>query len=139
MRNWFVRFMTGRYGGDQLNRLLSFVSIAFAVLAIIAGIAFPKSPAGAVLWVLALALIAVVYYRAFSRNFNRRRDENSKYLRLKYKVSSFFRLRRERWNQRRDYKFFTCPACKTTLRVPKGKGKINIVCRKCGYSFRAKS
>lgn len=139
MRNWFVRFMTGRYGGDELNRVVSFVSIAFAVLAIIAGLVFSKSPAGAVLWVIALALLVVVYYRAFSRDFNRRRDENSKYLRFKYKVSSFFKLRRERWNQRRDYKFFTCPSCKTTLRVPKGKGKINIVCRKCGYSFRGKS
>lgn len=139
MRNWFLRFMTGRYGGDQLNRAVSFASIAFAVLAIIAGIAFKKSPAGAVLWVIALALVAVVYYRAFSRDFNRRRDENSKYLRFKYKLSNAFKLRRERWNQRKDYKFFTCPSCKTTLRVPKGKGKINIVCRKCGYSFRGKS
>lgn len=131
--------MTGRYGGDQLNRLLSLVSVVFAVLAILAGILFSKSPAGAALWVLALALIAVVYYRAFSRDFNRRRDENSRYLRFKYRASSFFKLRRERWTQRKDYKFFTCPSCKTTLRVPRGKGKIDIVCRKCGYSFRGKS
>ena len=33
----------------------------------------------------------------------------------------------------------TCPACKTTLRVPKGRGKIKIVCRKCGNSFMGKS
>ncbi len=139
MRNRFIRFMAGRYGTDQLNRTLSFVSIAFAVLALIAGLVFPKSPVGAVLWVIALALVAVVYYRAFSRDFNRRRDENSRYLRLKYKASSFFKLRHERWTQRKYYKFFTCPSCKTTLRVPKGKGKINIVCRKCGFSFRGKS
>ena len=25
--------------------------------------------------------------------------------------------------------------CRTLLRVPKGKGKIKIVCRKCGNSF----
>lgn len=139
MRNWFIRFMTGRYGGDQLNRLVSFVSIAFAVLAIIFSFAMSDSPAGSVLWVIALAFLAVVYYRAFSKNFNRRIDENTRYLKLRYKVSSFIRLRQERWRQRREYKFFTCPSCKTTLRVPRGKGSINIVCRKCGYSFRGKS
>ena len=27
----------------------------------------------------------------------------------------------------------------TRLRVPRGKGKINIVCRKCGTSFQRKT
>ena len=46
---------------------------------------------------------------------------------------------RERWSQRRDYKFFRCPSCRTLLRVPKGKGKIKVVCRKCGNSFIKKT
>ena len=33
----------------------------------------------------------------------------------------------------------TCPDCKTTLRVPRGHGKIKIVCRKCGNTFTGKS
>ena len=49
------------------------------------------------------------------------------------------RLGKERWQQRKEYKFFTCPACKTVLRVPKGEGKIKLVCRKCGTSFVKKS
>ena len=49
------------------------------------------------------------------------------------------KLRREKWVQRKDYKFFTCPSCKTTLRVPRGHGKIKIVCRKCGNTFTGKS
>ena len=58
---------------------------------------------------------------------------------LKGRFLGRFRLLKERWVQRRDYKFFTCPACRTTLRVPKGRGKIRIVCRKCGASFTGKS
>ena len=34
-----------------------------------------------------------------------------------------------------DASGFRCPGCGTLLRVPKGKGKIKIVCRKCGNSF----
>ena len=49
------------------------------------------------------------------------------------------RAAKERWVQRKDYKFFSCPSCHTNLRVPRGKGKIKIVCRKCGTSFMGRS
>ena len=75
----------------------------------------------------------------FSRNIYKRQAENAKYLKAKFRLTNGLRLRKERWSQRRDYKFFTCPACHTTLRVPRGKGKINIVCRKCGNSFQGKT
>ena len=56
-----------------------------------------------------------------------------------YSVQAGLKIRREKWVQRKDYKFFTCPSCKTTLRVPRGKGKIEIVCRRCGSRFSGKS
>ncbi len=87
----------------------------------------------------ALILLGYIYFRMLSRNVYKRQEENSRYLRAKYKVQSKLRLVKERWKQRRDYKFFVCPACHTTLRVPKGRGKIRIVCRKCGNSFTGKS
>ena len=89
--------------------------------------------------IFAMLLLGLCYFRMFSRNVYKRREENGKYMRLKYKVSAWLRLRKERWVQRKDYKFFTCPSCKTTLRVPRGHGKIKIVCRKCGASFTGKS
>lgn len=46
---------------------------------------------------------------------------------------------KERWKQRKDYKFFTCPSCKAVMRVPRGRGKIRIVCHKCGNTFMGKS
>ena len=54
-------------------------------------------------------------------------------------VSGKFEMIKVRWTQRKDYKFFTCPNCKTALRVPRGHGKVNIVCRKCGTSFTGKT
>ena len=74
-----------------------------------------------------------------SKNIYKRQEENGKYLRLKYKVTARLNVVRERWVQRKEYKFFTCPSCRATLRVPRGRGKIKIVCRKCGTSFVGKS
>jgi len=107
------------------------------VLLLLASI-FSKS-IGGLLYPVALVLLGVTYFRMLSRNTYKRREENGKYLRWQYKVQSDLRLHKERWVQRREYKFFSCPSCKASLRVPRGRGKIKIVCRKCGTSFFGKS
>ena len=84
-------------------------------------------------------LLAYAYFRMLSRNVYKRREENGKYIRARYKVSAALRVRHERWVQRKDYKFFTCPSCRTSLRVPRHRGKVKIVCRKCGTSFFGKT
>lgn len=126
--------MVGRYGNDRLNLFLLAVDAVLLILGAVFG-----GGAGHVLMTLAVALLAVIYYRMLSRNAIRRQDENSKYLRLRYRVLGKYRCIRERWVQRKDYKFFTCPSCKAALRVPRGQGSINIVCRKCGNSFKGKT
>ena len=88
---------------------------------------------------VALVLMGFAYFRMFSRNRMKRAEENGRYLRLRESVLSNIRVGKEQWAQRKDYKFFVCPSCKTRLRVPKGRGKIKIVCRKCGNSFMGKS
>lgn len=133
MRERLARFMAGRNGNDQLNIFLLIVDVVLIVLSTIW-----KSASG-VLYPLVLALLVYIYFRMFSRNVYKRREENGKYMRLKYKVDAALRLRKERWVQRKDYKFFTCPSCRTTLRVPRGKGQIRIVCRKCGNTFTGKT
>ena len=87
----------------------------------------------------AMALLLLSWFRMLSKNLPRRQAENARYLQKRYQVTGTFRSLKTRWDQRRDYRFFTCPSCHTTLRVPKGRGKIRIVCRKCGSSFTRKS
>ena len=60
-------------------------------------------------------------------------------MKIRMDIGGKFEMIKVRWTQRKDYKFFTCPACHTTLRVPKHKGKINIVCKKCGNSFTGRT
>ena len=134
MKEKLLRFMAGRNGNDELNR---FMLLADAVLLLL-GVIFRNS-FGSVLMSLALVILGLMYFRMFSKNRVRRSEENGKYLMLVNRLQSTLRLRKEQWAQRKDYKFFTCPACKTTLRVPRGRGKIKIVCRKCGNSFTGKS
>ena len=125
-----ARFMAGRSGNDAFNRFLLVCDLALLLLS-----ALFRGP----FFLLALALLVYIYFRMLSRNIYKRQDENNRYLRARYKAQSRIRLLGERWKQRRDYKFFVCPSCRTTLRVPKGRGKIKIVCRKCGTSFTGKS
>ena len=129
-----ARFMAGRNGNDQFNFFLLIVDVALLLLASI----FSRR-LGGLLYPLVLVLLGYTYFRMLSRNLYKRRTENERFLRLYGRVMSKLRLLKERWVQRRDYKFFTCPSCKAVMRVPKGHGKIKIVCRKCGNSFTGKS
>ena len=134
MKERFYRFMAGRYGSDRLNKFL------LAVFGVLLVISFFASGAFHTVLILACTVIlALSYYRILSRDTYKRSMENQKY--LKYKRDLFTRLKnvKERFVQRKDYKFFTCPSCKATLRVPRGRGKIKIVCRRCGHTFLGKS
>ena len=134
MREKMMRFMAGRNGNDQLNL---FLYAADAILLIAATLV--RGQAGRWMWLAVLILLGYIYFRMFSKNLTRRREENGKYLRIRYSILAGLKIRKEKWVQRKDYKFFTCPSCKTMLRVPRGHGKIKIVCRKCGNSFTGKS
>ena len=127
--------MAGRNGNDQLNRLLMLADVIALLLASL----LSRTALGSVLYVLALILLVLTYYRMFSRDVYRRRSENERYLREKQKLLSRLRVLRERWRQRKDYRFFTCPSCKAVMRVPRGKGRIRVVCQKCGSTFTGKS
>ena len=132
MKEKLARFMIGRNGNDQLNLFLLAVDLVLLIAASL------MKGGGRLLYILVFVLLGYAYFRMFSRNVTRRREENGKYLRRRYAVLAALKLRQEKWVQRKDYKFFTCPSCKTTLRVPRGHGKIKIVCRKCGSSFTGK-
>lgn len=122
--------MAGRYGVDQFGRFISIVVLILFILSL-----FTSGKLSQILMLLAVAGIVYMYFRVFSRNTAKRRGENDLYMKRMRSMRMFFLSWSERWKQRRDYKFFRCPSCGTLLRVPRGKGKIKIVCRKCGNSF----
>lgn len=133
MKDKFIRFMYGRNGNDKLNMFILAVDL---ILLVVSSLLLRGAQ---IIHILVLALLGLAYFRMLSKNLYKRRDENEKYLRLRYKVIGEVKLMYERWVQRKDYKFFACPSCKTSLRVPRGHGKVKIVCRKCGKSFTGKT
>ena len=135
MRERLARFMIGRNGNDQLNRFLLLADVVLLLLASLLG----RTALGSLLYLLVLALLGLSYFRMLSRDVYKRRSENEGYLRRKQQFLSRLRVFKERWKQRKDYKFFTCPSCKAVMRVPRGRGKIRIVCHKCGNTFMGKS
>ena len=130
MREKLARVMAGRTGVDQLGRAVMLGTVVMLLVSMFARGWFRQ-----LLFILVLLGIIYMYFRMFSRNVAKRRAENSRYLNRTYSLRSYFHNLGERWRQRREYKFFRCPSCGTLLRVPRGKGKIKIVCRKCGNSF----
>ncbi|MBR1497036.1 MAG: hypothetical protein IJ617_05365 [Oscillospiraceae bacterium] len=131
MKEKLYRFMVGRNGPDQLTRALTGLSLAVLVFNL-----FLRSTALNVLW---MAIMIWAYYRMFSRNLARRREENARYMQWEYKLVSGLRGWWDRLRQRRDYVFFRCPECRAMLRVPRGKGKIRVTCRKCGNAFERRT
>lgn len=135
-RERIARFMYGRCGMDPLGRFLAIAALVLLVAAMLfSGVAIVHS----ILWLCAMAALVWCYVRALSRKYDKRRAENDKYLRARAAVTRWFSSLKARWTQRRDYRFFRCPSCHALLRVPKGKGRIQLTCRKCGNRFERKS
>ena len=128
MRQKFQQFMSGRYGADQLSRLLMVITLVVLVLSMFRPLRF--------LYIVAMVLLVYTYFRMFSRNVEKRYAENQKYLNWKYRLVVKKDQRKKRWAQRKTYHFYKCPNCKQTVRVPKG---ICITCPKCRTEFVKKS
>ena len=131
MKKWLAKVMVGRYGMDQLTNAMLVLSMVLLVVALF----FGNSIVNTILWTLAVLLLVAGYYRIFSKKTSQRYQENQKYLRLRNRITGRFRSMKERLKQRKTHRFFKCPQCGATVRVPKGKGKIKITCPKCKTAF----
>ena len=131
MKGWFDNLFQGRQGMDELSKSMFWWGLACLIIsgllsALLNGVlSLPFS------W-LGLLLVILCFVRAFSRRLEQRELENSAYLAFLERRRRQWEMRKERFRQRKDFRFFKCPGCGTILRVPRGKGKIHINCR-CGY------
>jgi hypothetical protein len=141
MKERLRKVMEGRYGADELNRFLTLCGwvlllIGFVLSGIDSKVALI---AGSVLVTLSWALLIYSLFRTFSKRTQERASENYKYFVCKNKVLGWFRRLKARWQDRKAHRYFRCPQCKATVRVPRGKGKIRITCPKCKHQFVKKS
>jgi uncharacterized paraquat-inducible protein A len=123
--------MIGRYGPDQLGMAAIIVSLIVSLISSVVSLA--------VLQYISYALLIAAVWRMLSRNIPKRRAENDKFIRVWWPVRSKIKRSFVGFKDRKTHRFFKCPSCKNMLRVPKGKGKLQITCPKCGERFVKKT
>lgn len=123
--------MLGRYGQDELGKFILSLSLILLIINL-----FVKTAA---LSAAALVLIIYSYYRIFSRDVRARYAENKKFLTSLDPLRRKFFSSKNKYDNRKVYKYIKCPKCKFEMKVPKNKGKIRVTCKKCGEKFIVKS
>ncbi|QNU66845.1 hypothetical protein EHE19_018780 [Ruminiclostridium herbifermentans] len=124
------RFMYGRYGQDQL-----YYACLIACFVLITLNTFFRSY---IIMVLIFGVFALMIFRAFSKNINKRRMENEKFLKIWNPVKGKFKLTIRRIKERKTHCFRTCPSCKKILRLPRKKGNHVVSCPCCKNDFNIK-
>lgn len=124
------RFMFGRYGFDELSRL---ITLLFYVLLIVNF--FVKSY---ILYFVLVALMVITLLRCFSRNIYKRRKENEVYTRIRKKITNFVKLTSNRFRDKKTHIYIKCPSCKAVLRLPREKGEHSVRCPRCTNVFKTK-
>ena len=135
MREKLLRFMTGRYGMDELSRTLCIAAMVCVLLSSF----FRGLVVFTMIYYVGCILLVGAMLRILSRNVAKRQAENREFLVLCADARRFTATKRQQWEQRKSYRFFKCPDCKQRVRVPRGHGKICITCPKCKREFVKKS
>lgn len=130
----FMIFMQGRYGTDTLNKFL----FALFIVLWIVNIFIFNLLARNIIWLIELLIIALVMFRSFSRNINKRSAENRMFLKYYNPVKSLVKLNILKFKDRKEYKYLKCPVCKSQLRVKNKKGNHTVHCPRCGSEFDKK-
>lgn len=125
-RNALSRFMYGRNGVDALSWALVVLEV---VLSLLSSFIHVRGVSQA-LYFVSTALMFVVLLRIFSRNLARRQAENAKFLTWWMPKANAIRGARAR-RADKAHKYVRC-SCGAYCRVPRGVGKIELTCPKCG-------
>ncbi len=124
--NFLRRIFYNMYGMDKLG----YFTIITSIILNLSGSLFKIR-----LFIL-LGEVVFLYsaFRFISYNKAQRYRENEKFLKI---TSDLKRKTNQSKARHLDKKnnYFKCPKCKTYLSVPKGVGKVCIVCRKCNHQF----
>ena len=117
--DWFRNFMLGRYGSDKLNLTLLTTGVVLTVLGAILG----RFKWSGIFTVLSYVFLFWCIFRMYSRNIEARRRENAAFV-------NFFNHLKDK-----EHRYFRCPRCHQTVRVPRGRGTITIRCPQCSERF----
>ena len=124
-------FMYGRNGFDQLSLALFISGFVFNII-----FNFTRFP---LFYFVSLVLDGIAIFRILSKDIGKRRTENAKFMSFWYKIKNKWVGLKADFEEQKTYKHFKCPACGQKIRIPRGRGKIEICCPKCSNRFIKKA
>lgn len=128
--NFLRRIFYNMYGMDKLN----YFTVLTSVILNLSGNLFRIK----ILVLMGEVLFLYFAFRFISRNKPQRFKENQKFITFTNDCRRKINQAKARHNDKKN-NYFKCPKCKTYLSVPKGAGKVCIICRKCNHQFIKKS
>lgn len=131
IKTGFQRMVQGRYGADRLGQTLVYGALAVMIINIFAN--------SLILNMLYAALLVWAIFRMFSRNVSARYNENIRFEQLFQKASLKTKQTAVRAKNLKKYKYYSCPKCKASLKLPRGVGEVTVTCGKCGEKFKQKA
>lgn len=134
--NALSRFMYGRNGVDRLGLTMIWVAL---LLDIINMLLREKPVVSGIVGLVSGVLLFTALFRMFSRNLEKRRAENTRFMeKVWWPVSRRMAGARQQ-RMDKEHRYFTCHRCGAVCRVPRGKGRIVITCPRCGGEIHGKS
>ena len=131
VQRMLAQALYGRNGFDDLARTCNVLAILLIVVNI-----FAQSTVIYIIWAV---LFLYSLFRIYSRNISKRYAENQKFLAVTEAPRRYLKLLKLQWRDREYSRYYICPKCKQQIRVPKGKGRIEIRCPKCSERFIKKT
>ncbi|MGL5043129.1 MAG: hypothetical protein ACRC6X_08565 [Culicoidibacterales bacterium] len=119
------------HGYDNLNRFLLYVLLVLSIGSIFFNNFYS--------FIGYFILFPIIVFRFFSKNYRKRTTENQVYLRAKRTLTKPVINLFQYLVDLPKFKYFNCPTCRATIRIPRKKGQVNITCPKCKSQFLGKS
>lgn len=124
LKDFVRRVYTNRYGFDELG---NFLIIVYAVLTIVNILLKSR-----IIYFLAEVIFIYFFIRFFSKKKFQRSEENRKFRRLKKYAKLVY-------DNRKTHHILVCKNCGQFIRIPKGKGNIEVTCPHCANRIDFKS
>ena len=124
-------FMIGRNGADQLSMAMLIAGIVLSLLTAITKLGIFN--------LLGLIVLILTIFLMFSRNLEKRRAENQKFVNFRANFGTNAKQLMNRLKNMKKYKYFKCPQCGARLRLPRKVGEVTVTCGKCKNQFKQKA
>lgn len=131
MKERIRRRLNQSYGMDELSQHIYYIAMAIFVVTL-----FYKND---ILRLISLILMLVSMMRTLSKKRTKRLRELALYKKFRRNVKAPFQVLFLNVKERKTFKYMRCKECGTILRLPRGRGELEVTCKNCRHKFDART